>query len=257
MANPQPTTPSAAPAPGAPESMLLDLGALVYELHRRGRRAPELLQGKAAAIDGVQDELPDTGGPARACPECQAGAASDQLICLDCGHRLTLREPPPRLPRLSLIALAVLVALAGAVAFGFALSELTSDDGSGTATASQSTAAVAKHAASPAPTGGVAGNVESSDGPVALAAWPATASGYTVVLVTSSDEDGARRVAWDAARSGLEAGLLRSDDYRDLGQGLWLVVAGRYPQSGAAEREAARLGGRYKGAYVQQVTPAH
>ncbi len=254
MANSQPTTPSAAPAPGAPESMLLDLGALVYELHRRGRRAPELLQGKAAALDGVQDDLPDVGGPARACPECKAEAASDQLICLDCGHRLALRESPSRLPRLSLIAIAVVVALAGAVAFGFALSELTSDDSSGTATASQT--AVAKHAASPAPTGGVAASAESSDGPVALAAWPATATGYTVVLVTSSDEAGARRVAWDAARSGLEAGLLRSDDYRDLGQGLWLVVAGRYPQSGGAEREAARLGGRYKGAYVQQVTPS-
>jgi hypothetical protein len=255
MANPQTPTPSAAPAPGAPESMLLDLGALVYELHRRGRRAPELLQGKAAALDVVQSELPDVGGPARACPECKAEAASDLLVCLDCGHRLALRESPPRLPRLSLIAIAVVVALAGAVAFGFALSELTSDDGSGTATASQRTA-VAKRTASQAPTGGVAASAESSDGPVALAAWPATASGYTVVLVTSSDEAGARRVAWDAARSGLEAGLLRSDDYRDLGQGLWLVVAGRYPQSGGAEREAARLGGRYKGAYVQQVTPA-
>ncbi len=90
---------------------------------------------------------------------------------------------------------------------------------------------------------------------MALAAWPETASGYTVILVTSSDEAGARRVAWDAARSGLEAGLLRSDDYRDLGEGLWLVVAGRYPKAGGAEREAARLGGRYKGAYVQQVVP--
>jgi hypothetical protein len=258
MANPQPPTRSADPAHEAPESKLLDLGALVYELHRRGRRAPELLQGKAAELDVLQHELPEVEGPADACPQCHAEAAPNLLVCLDCGHRLALdearlRDPGPRMPRLSLIAIAVVVALAGAVAFGFALSELTSDDhDSGLTNASERSSAAAR---SPSPKSGVAGSIESSDGPVALAAWPETAAGYTVILVTSSDETGARKVAWDAARSGLEAGLLRSDDYRDLGEGLWLVVAGRYSKPGGAERAAARLGGRYKGAYVQQVVP--
>ena len=32
------------------EAMLLDLGALVYELHRLGRRAPDLLQAKAVEL---------------------------------------------------------------------------------------------------------------------------------------------------------------------------------------------------------------
>jgi hypothetical protein len=32
------------------EAMLLDLGALVYELHRQGQRAPELLQDKAIEL---------------------------------------------------------------------------------------------------------------------------------------------------------------------------------------------------------------
>jgi hypothetical protein len=41
------------------EAMLLDLGALVYELHRQGRRAPELLQQKAAELTVVDDELRD------------------------------------------------------------------------------------------------------------------------------------------------------------------------------------------------------
>jgi hypothetical protein len=41
------------------EAMLLDLGALVYELHRQGRRAPELLQQKAADLTVVDDELRD------------------------------------------------------------------------------------------------------------------------------------------------------------------------------------------------------
>jgi hypothetical protein len=42
------------------EARLLDLGALVYELHRQGKRAPELLQEKAAELallDGEVREL--------------------------------------------------------------------------------------------------------------------------------------------------------------------------------------------------------
>lgn len=39
------------------DAMLLDLGALVYELHRQGRRAPELLQEKAIALGKVDREL--------------------------------------------------------------------------------------------------------------------------------------------------------------------------------------------------------
>jgi hypothetical protein len=39
------------------EAMLLDLGALVYELHRQGKRAPELLQEKAAALTPVDDKV--------------------------------------------------------------------------------------------------------------------------------------------------------------------------------------------------------
>ena len=37
--------------------MLLDLGALVYELHRQGRRAPELLQEKAIELGKVDREV--------------------------------------------------------------------------------------------------------------------------------------------------------------------------------------------------------
>jgi hypothetical protein len=37
--------------------MLLDLGALVYELHRQGRRAPELLQAKAIELGKVDREV--------------------------------------------------------------------------------------------------------------------------------------------------------------------------------------------------------
>ena len=39
------------------EDLLLDLGALVYELHRQGRRAPNLLQRKASQLTVVDDEV--------------------------------------------------------------------------------------------------------------------------------------------------------------------------------------------------------
>ena len=39
------------------ETLLLDLGALVYELHRQGRRAPELLQDKAIELGRVDREV--------------------------------------------------------------------------------------------------------------------------------------------------------------------------------------------------------
>jgi hypothetical protein len=39
------------------DAMLLELGALVYELHRQGRRAPELLQDKASELGRVDGEV--------------------------------------------------------------------------------------------------------------------------------------------------------------------------------------------------------
>ena len=41
----------------AREALLLDLGALVYELHRQGKRAPDLLQRKAAQLSVVDEEV--------------------------------------------------------------------------------------------------------------------------------------------------------------------------------------------------------
>src|SRR5215208_6011405 len=39
------------------EQLLLELGALVWELHREGRREPELLQAKAAELGAVEGEV--------------------------------------------------------------------------------------------------------------------------------------------------------------------------------------------------------
>ena len=253
---PMRSTPDAAPgsSPRAREALLLELGALVYELHRSGRRAPELLQAKASALEEMDARLPAPESPSLPCPHCFTATEPGQLVCLSCGETLgaaVSRRPRRRVP---LLALAAVIALFGAAAAGFAVSELTGDDGGTDSAAARPAAAEAR--GSDRPSSGVAGSSQSSDdGPVALAAWPGDEDAFTVILVTSSDEAGARKVAWDAARSGLEAGLLRSDDYVDLGEGFWLVFAGRFPDAARAERRAAQLGARYEGAYPQQVVP--
>jgi hypothetical protein len=257
----------------ARKALLLDLGALVYELHRRGRRAPELLRAKAAALDELDVHARpghrDVDGP-RACPECGEQVAPDQLVCLGCGRRGELAEPRPhRVPLAGIAATAIVVGLVGAGLF--ALSELTGDETPGIAEdepvlragsvpgrdagtsarggrdrTEDRRGAVAGYTASG---GGSAGGSEPAGADLGRAR-PQKASAYTVVLVTSSDRAGARRVARDAARSGLEVGLLRSDEY-DLGEGLWIVAAGRLDDHAQAARRAARLAKRYPGAYAQ------
>ena len=82
------------------EALLLDLGALVYELHRQGRREPELLQAKAAELSAVDQEvraLADAldqdesvlelvaAGIAGSCEGCGALLSTDSRYCPACG----------------------------------------------------------------------------------------------------------------------------------------------------------------------------
>ncbi|MEA2418235.1 MAG: hypothetical protein QOE60_441 [Thermoleophilaceae bacterium] len=66
------------------EALLLDLGALVYELHRQGKRAPELLQQKAAELTVVDEEVrglqAELDGiiPLATAPETAEGDALDE-----------------------------------------------------------------------------------------------------------------------------------------------------------------------------------
>ena len=69
-------------------------------------------------------------------------------------------------------------------------------------------------------------------------------SAYTVVLVTTGDQAAARRIAREAAQSGLEAGVLRSDDY-GLGEGFWIVFAGRFDSQPAPSARPATSAWRY------------
>jgi len=111
-----PTPPDSARSPGARErgrmrrrlrqqtrmreALLVDLGALVYELHRHGRREPELLQTKAAELTAVDSEVRaladalDAGygmlalvsaGIAGSCERCGSLLCTDARYCSSCG----------------------------------------------------------------------------------------------------------------------------------------------------------------------------
>jgi hypothetical protein len=188
------------------------------------------------------------------CPRCREPAEPDQLVCLECGSRIALKEEGGdrrSLERLPAVALLLTVVVIGAGAFGFALSELTSDSKGDSPTGNGHKAPSANLGAPQTETETGAAQQASRS---LLLKWPKGLTAYTVVLVTTGDRPAALRVAREAAKSGVEAGLLRSDDY-DLGTNLWIVFAGRFDTQASAERQAGNLGGRYPGAYATLVKP--
>jgi zinc ribbon protein/sporulation related protein len=202
------------------------------------------------------------------CPNCGEPVEPRQLVCLNCGARVALRERTPwaREPVTAVAAVLVVVIVIGAGLFGFAISELTSGDGdeptqaAATSTTSEPARegpAVVSGGEQPARTAEETQPTETAPAEAAPRAdrvpgWPRGVSAHTVVLVTSSDHAAALRVAKDARASGLEAGLIRSEPY-DLGTGLWIVFTGRFTTPEGAQRQAAQLAERYPGAYPQRV----
>jgi cell division septation protein DedD len=237
------------------------------------------------AADAPRDEeapeagpAPEEAGPAAEGPTCRScGAPVDprQLVCLECGARVALKEQRSWAtePLAPIAALLVVVIVIGAGLFGFAISELTSDDGGGGEAARQPAAATSEEPATesapeaegPAVVSGEGQGTERSEQPApaeepatnpnAIPGWPAGITAHTVVLVTTSDEPAARNVAREARRAGLEAGLIRSDPY-DLGTGLWIVFTGRFDTREGAVRQAAGLQQQYPGAYPQLIQRA-
>jgi len=82
------------------EALILDLGALVFELQRQGRREPELLKAKAAELNAVDEELRalatalEVGqtvlelvatGVAGSCGSCGSLLSTDARYCHACG----------------------------------------------------------------------------------------------------------------------------------------------------------------------------
>jgi DNA-directed RNA polymerase subunit RPC12/RpoP len=204
------------------------------------------------------------------CPNCGEPVERRQLVCLNCGGRIALRERTAwvREPVTAVAAALVVLIVIGAGLFGFAISELTSGDGDGGGNEAPRRAAaegpaVVSGAEQPARTAeeapavtGTAPETESAPETAPRAdtvpGWPEGLKAHTVVLVTSSDHAAALNVAKEARSTGLEAGLIRSDPY-DLGSGLWIVYSGRFTTREGAQRQAAQLADRYPGAYPQLV----
>jgi hypothetical protein len=191
------------------------------------------------------------------CPRCGQPAEPGQLVCLECGSRIALKEEGGErrsLDRLPAVALLLCVVVIGAAAFGFALSELT-DDSEGDSSAADRTSEPKLSADAGAPQTETDTGDAQQPSKSLLMKWPADLTAYTVVIVSSGDRPAAKRVAEEAAKSGLEAGMLRSDDF-DLGTNLWIVFAGRFDNQQSAESQAGNLAERYPGAYATLVKPA-
>jgi hypothetical protein len=198
-----------------------------------------------------------------ACPHCGEPVEPRQLVCLNCGGRVALKEPTPvaREPMTAVAAGLVVLIVLGAGLFGFALSELTSGDGDDSTqvaqTSEQETETTAPRTETEAEAPAVVdGEVQAPDAAPprkrGVPGWPRGLTAHTVVLVTSSDRVAALNVAKEARSTGLEAGLMRSDPY-DLGTGLWIVYSGRFTTPDGAQRQATQLADRYPGAYSQLV----
>jgi hypothetical protein len=91
------------------EALLLDLGAIIFELHRQRRREPELLQAKAAELDAVDAEvralslaledgrgLPEltASGLVATCTACGSLMGSGDRFCPHCGAAAGAVLPP-------------------------------------------------------------------------------------------------------------------------------------------------------------------
>ena len=194
------------------------------------------------------------------CPQCGAPAEPGQLVCVECGSRLGLEPGRAGLSPL-LVALLLAVVALGAGAAGFALSEVTGDDDGDGGTelfAGGTTEQEAPRETAPEPppetVGEAATGAPQEPTRSLLLEWPDGLTAHTVVLVTTSDRAAARRLARQAAQSGIEAGLLPSEPY-DLGTDLWIVFAGRFDSRTGAVRQAADLAERYPGAYAQLIQP--
>ena len=71
------------------EALLLDLGALVFELHRQGRREPELLQAKAAEVRAVDTEVRALAEALGADPTVKMLSPGVETSCANCGTLLS------------------------------------------------------------------------------------------------------------------------------------------------------------------------
>jgi septal ring-binding cell division protein DamX len=206
-----------------------------------------------------------TAGTAARCPRCQAPVEPDQLVCVECGERLGIRYGRPPSWRLPAAVVAGVALLAGA-ALAIALAEidddadrvarapaqtqqLTTPAQPGATTTTETTPAGEETDATPEPPA-----PDEDEGSGQVESWPGGTSAYTVVLLSTGTRAGAEQVAEQAIAQGIEAGVLRSDDYSSLRPGFWVAYGGRFDSQDEAQSESQRYASQgFPGAYVRFV----
>jgi zinc-ribbon domain len=206
--------------------------------------------------------------PDQHCPSCGAPHSPNQEYCLECGHRLTppggilgglanmWRSRFGRYPGdwVWPVLLGFVIAVAGAGA-AILLADAGAEDTTIVATEGggahvPTTPPVTTVELPSVPTGTPTGPpstptqpppaTTTAPAPGSLTSWPASVSGYTVVLVsipTSAGRALALERARAASRGGLpKVGVLDSSKYSSLHPGYYVVFSGIYTSSAQADR---------------------
>jgi hypothetical protein len=208
------------------------------------------------------------------CPRCGELAVAGQEVCLNCGALVgrSYRRPPTWRVPAALAALGVLLIGAGA---GFGIAELTHKK----ARKSKPISLTPKQPVTPLPTvttpppttptgpsgpsgpsgtSGPSGPTSTTGGASAgelLTTWPASKTGWTVVLVKLKDQNKARDRARAAARKSISAGIISGADYVGFASDQWIVFMGQYDTRKAAARAAKAYAGKGFTGKPTQITP--
>lgn len=208
----------------------------------------------------------------RECPNCGSPAEPAQEYCLQCGHRLA--PPPGRAAPsllaagntgLTLLATAVIALVSAAVV---ATVQLTTDESQPTLVATSPQPTVVPTETEPVPEPAPTTETTTPEPPTTpppppadrLISWPAGSSGWTIVLASIPEGQGARASATRRARQvadrGLpQVGVLVSSSFSSLHPGYLVVFSGVYGSQAAAERGMERVRALGYEGYTRQITP--
>jgi hypothetical protein len=191
------------------------------------------------------------------CPSCDLPAQRGQLICLSCGTRMALDRGSSD-KRAVAIAGGAMV-LVATISLLLVVTSLTGDDDPGQATASapdrERSAARARQPERVSADQALWRYKAKANRQLASSAgtWPPGQVGWTVVISTMYDEEGAESFARDVEDSGVDAGVLSTEEHPALGTGVWYVFSGVYDDEIEAGEAAAELAAAYPGAFTQYV----
>jgi formin 2 len=219
-------------------------------------------------------------GPSTACPQCGAPAEAGQEMCIVCGARISAGPGGRKRGWVLPAALAAVGVLLLGTAAAFGIVELTKDDevkkgDVADLNESQPTTQPPPPPANTTPTEPAPNTPPTTpttpdtpaepddttppttpDAGASIAEWPSGRTAYTVVLVSATSRNAADAKAEQAIKRGIEAGVLRSDDFSTLRAGYWVVFAGQYDTSEQATRAADRYAEEgFGGGYPRQVKP--